>query len=250
MDEPKRSDAEHEQLIERVAAIEWPSNPARSVCGCRTRPPGRRVAGLGRAAMTNAVLLLACQLLESGVQKVTSSRPATTGGSGFTCSNRKAWMCSWSTPRRQERPGRPKTDKLDAVWLAKLTEKGLLRPLRARHRCGHCATTPHAHRLHVKHATGSAGETPRRRLIKISSVASHWTLSTRHDRSLMRRTRRRSGRLARRRARRTRPVEALTASSTSARELADATRADRRLNDQINTHHGSKRIARSRGARR
>ena len=25
-------------------------------------------------------------------------------------------------------PGRPKADKLDAVWLAKLTEKGLLRP--------------------------------------------------------------------------------------------------------------------------
>src|SRR5260370_14198402 len=25
-------------------------------------------------------------------------------------------------------PGRPKSDKLDAVWLAKLTEKGLLRP--------------------------------------------------------------------------------------------------------------------------
>jgi hypothetical protein len=25
-------------------------------------------------------------------------------------------------------PGRPKTDKLDAVWLATLTEKGLLRP--------------------------------------------------------------------------------------------------------------------------
>jgi transposase len=25
-------------------------------------------------------------------------------------------------------PGRPKTDKLDAVWLANLTEKGLLRP--------------------------------------------------------------------------------------------------------------------------
>jgi transposase len=25
-------------------------------------------------------------------------------------------------------PGRPKTDKLDAVWLAELSEKGLLRP--------------------------------------------------------------------------------------------------------------------------
>ncbi len=26
-------------------------------------------------------------------------------------------------------PGRPKTDKLDAVWLAKLNERGMLRPL-------------------------------------------------------------------------------------------------------------------------
>jgi transposase len=25
-------------------------------------------------------------------------------------------------------PGRPKTDKLDAVWLAKLAERGMLRP--------------------------------------------------------------------------------------------------------------------------
>ena len=25
-------------------------------------------------------------------------------------------------------PGRPKSDKLDAVWLAKLTERGMLRP--------------------------------------------------------------------------------------------------------------------------
>ena len=39
-------------------------------------------------------------------------------------------------------PGR-KTDKLDAVWLAKLTEKGLLRPRSCRRpRSGSCATTP------------------------------------------------------------------------------------------------------------
>ena len=30
-------------------------------------------------------------------------------------------------PGCEERPGRPKSDKLDGVWLAKLTEKGLLR---------------------------------------------------------------------------------------------------------------------------
>jgi len=40
-------------------------------------------------------------------------------------------------------PGRPKTDKLDAVWLAKLNERGMLRasfvpPLRS----VNCVTTP------------------------------------------------------------------------------------------------------------
>ena len=38
-------------------------------------------------------------------------------------------MRSWVNSRDVKNvPGRPKTDKLDAVWLAKLTEKGLLRP--------------------------------------------------------------------------------------------------------------------------
>ena len=40
-------------------------------------------------------------------------------------------------------PGRPKTDKLDAVWLAKLTERGMLRPSSSRRpRSGSCGTTP------------------------------------------------------------------------------------------------------------
>ena len=28
----------------------------------------------------------------------------------------------------KQAPGRPQTDKLDAVWLARLTERGMLRP--------------------------------------------------------------------------------------------------------------------------
>ena len=41
-------------------------------------------------------------------------------------------------------PGRPKTDKLDAVWLAKLTERGMLRPSAScrRPRSAGCGTTP------------------------------------------------------------------------------------------------------------
>jgi transposase len=40
-------------------------------------------------------------------------------------------------------PGRPKTDKLDAVWLAKLNERGMLRPRSSRPpRSANCGTTP------------------------------------------------------------------------------------------------------------
>ncbi|WP_443034520.1 IS110 family transposase [Streptomyces sp. BE303] len=40
-----------------------------------------------------------------------------------------AWSVGWSTPvRSRTSPGRPRTDKLDAVWLAKLAERGMLRP--------------------------------------------------------------------------------------------------------------------------
>ncbi len=40
-------------------------------------------------------------------------------------------------------PGRPKTDKLDAVWLAKLTEKGCCGLVSCRRRrSGSCVTTP------------------------------------------------------------------------------------------------------------
>jgi len=40
-------------------------------------------------------------------------------------------------------PGRPKTDRLDAVWLAKLNERGMLRPsFVPRPRSASCGTTP------------------------------------------------------------------------------------------------------------
>ena len=40
-------------------------------------------------------------------------------------------------------PGRPKTDKLNAVWLAKLTERGMLRPsFVPRRRSGGCGISP------------------------------------------------------------------------------------------------------------
>ncbi len=74
MNEPEEIlDADHEQLIERVAAIDVAKESGK-VCVRRPDParPGRRISRVWDvAATTNAVLLLACQLLELGVQKIT-----------------------------------------------------------------------------------------------------------------------------------------------------------------------------------
>src|SRR5918994_7078990 len=57
------------------------------------------------------------------------SPPPTPGGPGGTCWKPAAWWCGCVTPATPEHlPGRPKTDKLDAVWLARLNERGMLRP--------------------------------------------------------------------------------------------------------------------------
>jgi transposase len=55
--------------------------------------------------------------------------PPTTGGRWCTCWKPAGWWCGWSTPATPEHlPGRPKTDKLDGVWLARLNQRGMLRP--------------------------------------------------------------------------------------------------------------------------
>jgi transposase len=73
-------------------------------------------------------------------------------------------------------PGRPKTDKLDAVWLAKLTEKGLLRPSfvpPAEIRCLRDYTRPRADLTQERTRYWSRLEKLLEdALIKVSSVAS------------------------------------------------------------------------------
>ncbi len=132
MDEPEEiPDAEHEQLIERVAAIDVAKQSGK-VCVRLPDParPGRRVSRVWDvAAITNAVLLLACQLLESGVQKVTLESTSDYWRIWFYLLESQGLDVQLVNARDVKNvPGRPKTDKLDAVWLAKLTEKGLLRP--------------------------------------------------------------------------------------------------------------------------
>jgi transposase len=121
-------DAEHELVIERVCAIDVAKASAK-VC-VRSPRERRRVSKVWDVdASTGAVSELAAQLAELGIEKVTIESTSDywrifyylleAAGLDVQLVN----ACDVKNV-----PGRPKTDKLDAVWLAKLTEKGLLRP--------------------------------------------------------------------------------------------------------------------------
>jgi transposase len=132
MREPQEiEDEEHEQTWERVAAIDV-AKASGMVCTRVAHPsrPGRRLTKVWEVpATTGAISELARQLAGLGIQKVTVEstsdywRPFVyllqAGGLSVQLVNAR---------EVKNVPGRPKTDRLDAVWLAKLTERGMLRP--------------------------------------------------------------------------------------------------------------------------
>ena len=92
--------------------------------------PGRRVQEVREyATLTPALLQLAdwlrCQQVQLVAMEATSSywKPVfyLLEAEGFEC-----WLLNARHVKNV--PGRPKTDKLDAVWLAKVVERGMCRP--------------------------------------------------------------------------------------------------------------------------
>jgi transposase len=122
-------DAEHELVIERVAAVDV-AKAAGKVC---LRLPGKSARRVSRVwdvpARTGAITELGEQLIEFGVQKVTVESTSDYWRIWYYLLEAAGLDVQLVNARDVKNvPGRPKTDKLDAVWLAKLTEKGLLRP--------------------------------------------------------------------------------------------------------------------------
>jgi transposase len=124
-------DADHELMIERVCAIDV-GKAAGTVCTRVAHPgqPGRRVSRVWEVpARTRAVSELADELVAAGIEKVTIESTSDYWRIWFYVLEVAGMDVQLVNARDVKNvPGRPKTDKLDAVWLAKLTEKGLLRP--------------------------------------------------------------------------------------------------------------------------
>ncbi|XEM87042.1 transposase [Rhodococcus sp. JVH1] len=124
-------DAEHELVVERVCAIDVAKASGR-VC-TRTpdpRRPGRRASTVWDAPATTAAITdLGEQLVAAGIEKITVESTSDYWRIWFYLLESAGLTVQLVNARDVKNvPGRPKTDKLDAVWLAKLTEKGLLRP--------------------------------------------------------------------------------------------------------------------------
>jgi transposase len=123
-------DEEHERVHERVAAIDVAKDSG-MVC-TRTPHPGRPGARRSTVwtvrARMGAIRMLGRQLSRDGIEVVTLES---------TSDYWRIWFfvleaCGLAVQlvnasQARNLPGRPKTDKLDAMWLARLTEMGLLR---------------------------------------------------------------------------------------------------------------------------
>ena len=122
---------EHDEILERVAAIDV-AKASGMVC---TRVPdgtrhGRRVTKVFTvAATTGAIIGLAEELVEAEIERVVLEATSDYWRPFFYLLEARG-LCVWLVNSRDVKQvsGRPKTDKLDAVWLCKLNERGMLRP--------------------------------------------------------------------------------------------------------------------------
>lgn len=119
---------EHEERLERVAAIDV-AKASGKVC---VRTPGtkHRITRVWDvSATTNAIVSLADELAEMGIERVVLESTSDYWRPFFYLLEARG-LVVWLVNARDVKnvPGRPKTDKLDSIWLAKLNERGMLRP--------------------------------------------------------------------------------------------------------------------------
>jgi transposase len=124
-------DEDHERVYDRVAAIDVAKDSG-MVC-TRTahpsRPGARRSTVWTVKARKDAIGRLGRQLKKEGMQIVTLESTSDYWRIWFFVLEAAGLAVQLvNAAQAKNLPGRPKTDKLDAQWLARLTEMGMLRP--------------------------------------------------------------------------------------------------------------------------
>jgi transposase len=123
--------ADREEIIERVAALDI--GKAELVCCVRVPHegrPGRRLQEVqAYPTMTGSLLRLADRLRCLGVTRVVMEATSDYWKPVFYVLEAHG-LETWLVNARDVKhlPGRPKTDKLDAVWLCKVAERQMIRP--------------------------------------------------------------------------------------------------------------------------
>jgi len=122
---------DHEEIIERVAALDIGKA---ELVACVRVPhpdrPGRRAQEIiTYSTMTGSLLALAARLHELGVSRVVMEATSDYWKPVFYLLEAQGldpWLVNAKDVKHL--PGRPKTDRLDAVWLAKVAERQMIRP--------------------------------------------------------------------------------------------------------------------------
>ena len=117
-------------MHERVAAIDVAKARRRCAPGCPAPVrPGARRSGSGRSWRRKAIRALAVRLMADGVELVVMESTSDYWRIWFYVLEGAGLAVQLvNAAQARNLPGRPKTDKLDAMWLARLTEMGMLRP--------------------------------------------------------------------------------------------------------------------------
>jgi len=122
---------DNEEIIERVAALD--TGKAELMCCVRVpdqdHPGRRRQEVQAYPTMTRSVLRLAGHLARLGVTRVVMEATADYWKPVFyllEAAGFEAWLVNAKDVKHL--PGRPKTGKLDAIWLCKVAERQMLRP--------------------------------------------------------------------------------------------------------------------------
>ena len=122
---------DEEQIIARVAALDI----GKTEVVCCVRVPGGAEAKkrlqevTTHSTMTRALTELANHLVDLGIERVVMEATSDYWKPVFYLLEAHG-LDPWLVNARDVKhlPGRPKTDKLDAVWLCKVAERQMLRP--------------------------------------------------------------------------------------------------------------------------